>query len=212
MHVASCPESFPTAPVPSVTAQHSVFTRLELAEKERHNAQHMMWTIVDFAPPKKHKTHTRLLTILASSSTFATVALNTDGGTSSPKWKPPLLKLSGIYHKCGKLQLKKRNWTRCVSRRANNHQRADATSCLCQHLPWVNGGQNACHRTLWTTRGPAASHPKRGQHLRASLDKWTFAKGKTYFGDAKYGGIDPNGKSNAQLWRRAHKEHNRNRD
>ena len=30
------------------------------------------------------------------------------------------------------------------------------------------------------TRGPAASHPKRGQRLRASLAKCTFAKGKTY--------------------------------
>ena len=27
---------------------------------------------------------------------------------------------------------------------------------------------------------PLASRPKRAQHLRASLDKWKYAKGKTY--------------------------------
>ena len=37
-------------------------------------------------------------------------------------------------------------------------------------------------------------------------------EGEDTFGDTKYGGIDPNGKSNAQLWRRAHMDHNTNRE
>ena len=87
MHIASCPASFPTVLVPSVTAAHSVVTQLEIAEKQWHCRRQCG---VDHGRLRKtHETHTRVLKFGASCSTCAARALNGDGETSSPKSKPP---------------------------------------------------------------------------------------------------------------------------
>ena len=120
MQIGSCPDSFPTAPVPSVTAAHNVFTQLELDEEERHNSQNMTWTMIDFATKIKlaHACSQRGHHVrLADVSEMEAFCLNRVVTTTSVKAAP-----------------EKQTWTRC---RWQLHERS-ATKSVVQQLPSAN--------------------------------------------------------------------------
>ena len=144
-HNGPNPDTFPTTLVPSVTAAHSVFTRLELAEEHKHKSQtHEVGH--DRLRKKTHETHTRVFPIWASCSTCAATVLNSNGETSLSKWKPLSAETVWQPPQMPKLQQKNEPGLAVVCGSTSDRPpEVRYNNCLaCPYPSWVMSGQNAC--------------------------------------------------------------------